>query len=484
MGGQPAVNDPLIARFADACAATSPLDLRVGLADGGVLAEGTVHQPFTLVGRDEACDVTLSDPDVHPRHAWFQVIDGGVFAIDLGSRAGVVWPDGSRGPGWVDPGTAVRVGPFRVTLRKPPGDRRPARSDPSPLQSDPHITRTRPAVQLEFRNGRRPKDRWSINRVLTLVGRADACKLHLSADDIAPYHCGLVLTPAGLWVVDLSGRGVVVNGERMRVAPLPDGAELWVGRFLIACRTPVSGDAPPAPRTGHGRGGSVTRPSADPQTRATTVLPLAPDDEVPLGGLPTLDPVSGLPSSHILFDAFRRPDQSGPISAPILLASLPDPVGPLSPTGARSGGLGVAVPAPSTPPAEHPAAALLGQLTEIHGQMAEQVQQALRLVAQLGGQGRAGQAAAVAQELGRIKELNAELSRLQGEVTRLILAQTAGPAADTAVYNLSRTAAHSTRTPDAADAIHDWVRERIGVLHRERQARWDKLAGLLAAVEA
>ena len=29
-------SDPLIARFAEACGATSPLDLRVDLADGGV----------------------------------------------------------------------------------------------------------------------------------------------------------------------------------------------------------------------------------------------------------------------------------------------------------------------------------------------------------------------------------------------------------------------------------------------------------------
>src|SRR4051812_44136608 len=86
------VSDPLIARFADACGATAPLDLRVDLADGGVLAEGSVNQPFTLVGRDDACDVTLSDPEINPRHAWIQVIGGRAFAIDLGSRTGLAWP--------------------------------------------------------------------------------------------------------------------------------------------------------------------------------------------------------------------------------------------------------------------------------------------------------------------------------------------------------------------------------------------------------
>ena len=34
-----------------------------------------------------------------------------------------------------------------------------------------------------------------------------AGKIHLNADDIAGFHCGLVLTPGGLWMVNLSGRG-------------------------------------------------------------------------------------------------------------------------------------------------------------------------------------------------------------------------------------------------------------------------------------
>src|SRR4051812_34900611 len=103
------MNDPLISRFADACGATAPLDLRVGDPDGSMLAEGRVLQPFTLIGRDDACDVTLSDPDVNPRHAWIQVLGGRVHAFDLGSRTGLVWPDGKNRSGWLDVGTPVRV---------------------------------------------------------------------------------------------------------------------------------------------------------------------------------------------------------------------------------------------------------------------------------------------------------------------------------------------------------------------------------------
>jgi len=460
------VNDPLIARFAEACGARGPLDLRVGQADGRVMAEGSVPQPFTLVGRDDVCEVTLTDPDVHPRHAWIQVLDGRAYALDLGSRAGVVWPDGSRGPGWMDPGTTLKVGPFRLTLRNPVSPR-PGRFDGDPVLADPNISTTRPVVQLEFKNGRPPKDRWVVNRVLTLVGKSEACKLNLVADDVAPYHCGLVLTPTGLWVVDLSGRGVVVNGERMRVAPLPDGAALGIGRFQIGCRYPVSNDTPSGLRLRTGR--------TAPARTTGPAPPPPPDDEVPLGGLSTLESSAGLPSSHILHGAFRRPSSSGPISAPILLA------GPGSDAiaAAKSGRIGVPVPAPEVASADHPAAALIGQLAEIHGQMFEQLQQALLMMARLCGEVRAGRAAAVEVELVRLKELNGELARLQGEVTRLALAEAGSkkmPKYDPSDPTGARGAAGS-------DAIHDWVQERIGKLHRERRERWDTLVGLFAGGE-
>ncbi|MBX9581956.1 MAG: FHA domain-containing protein, partial [Gemmataceae bacterium] len=86
------MNDPLIDRFAAACGAAGPLGLSVGLADGTPLADGRVDQPFALVGRDDACDVTLTDPAVDPRHAWLQVVGGRVYAVDLGSRSGLRWP--------------------------------------------------------------------------------------------------------------------------------------------------------------------------------------------------------------------------------------------------------------------------------------------------------------------------------------------------------------------------------------------------------
>jgi hypothetical protein len=159
------------------------------------------------------------------------------------------------------------------------------------------------------------------------------------------------------------------------------------------------------------------------------------------------------------------------MSAPILLAA-----GPTSDAAPNSGRIGVPVPAPVAAPVDHPAAALIGQLAEIHSQMFEQLQQALLMMARMCGEVRAGRAAAVEPELVRIKELNSELARLQGEVTRLALAE-AGSKEMTALDDSDAVAA---RGAAGSEAIHDWVEERIGKLHRERRERWDRLIGLFA----
>jgi pSer/pThr/pTyr-binding forkhead associated (FHA) protein len=466
------VNDPLIARFAQACGAAHPLNLRVGLGDGGVLAEGSVQQPFTLIGRDDACDVTLNDPEVNPRHAWFQVVGGRVYTLDLGSRNGLAWPDGSKRSGWLDPQTPVRVGPFHLQLRSGVSDRTgPGERDP--LVADPDAARKFPIVQLDFRNGKRAKDRWTVNRPLTLVGRSDACKLHLQADDISSFHCGLVLTPAGLWVVDLSARGVVVNGERMRVAPLNHGAELWVGRFLIGCHYPALGDTPCAGRASH----SSTHVKG--QGKKSVPPPPIAEDEVPLGGMPVNDPASGLPSSHILCDAFAIPSSSGPISAPIFVSGTSGALPPNMPIPVPPQPRPTVPPPPSLPelPAHTSLAPLLEQLSDLHAQMLDQFQHSLVLMAKLVSRSPSADSRVLQQELTRIQEVNAELAKLQGEVTRQTFAGLA-PSDQTPLPGAAPIGLR-TRTPLPAEAIQEWVETRIGALQNERRHRWDKLRSLV-----
>jgi pSer/pThr/pTyr-binding forkhead associated (FHA) protein len=467
------LKDPVISRFAEACGAAAPLDLRVDLIEGKRRAEGRVPMPFTLVGRDDACDVTLTDPEVNPRHAWLQVVGGRVLAVDLGSRTGLGWPGQGTGSGWLDVGVPVRIGPFQLRLCSPVSPH-PVQFPPrySPLQSDPAVHRFETTAVLEFRNGKRARDRWAVNRLVTLVGRAPECKIRLTADDIAAYHCGLVMTPSGLWVVDLSGRGVVVNGERMRVSPLHPGAELWIGRFLIGL---------------HGKAARRTVPPG-PQVRAHSLAEPA-EDEVPLGVAPPRDPVAGLPSSHIMADAFQLwgAGSAGGVSNPILVSgSGPAPlVRPVLPAP-RTAPLGPKHPGHSEPPSRNPVppsattvAALLRELGELHGQMLTQFEQSLGLMVRLFACLGPEQLPAMQRELARIQELNGELGRLQAELAHRV-ADRPSPQAPP-----SRAAPATATPPPAPDstALHDWVADRIGTLQRERQARWQSLVGMFAAVE-
>jgi pSer/pThr/pTyr-binding forkhead associated (FHA) protein len=491
------VSDPIIARFAEACGASAPLHLRVDLAEGSRRAEGTVAMPFTLVGRDDACDVTLTDPEVNPRHAWLQVVGGRVLAVDLGSRTGLAWPGQGTGSGWLDVGVPMRIGPFQIRLCAPVSTQPiPFAHRYSPLQSDPLVLQSVWTFSLEFRNGKRARDRWTVNRLITLVGRASECKIRLSADDIAAYHCGLVLTPTSLWVVDLSGRGVVVNGERMRVSPLAPGAELWIGRFLIGLHAKSTTFTLSSER------GGIESPSvraAIPPGAGSFAEPS--EDEVPLGVAPPRDPHAGLPSSHIMADAFPIWG-AGPagVSNPILITGSEPPheIHPVvravrstatQQLGPKEASATKRIEDPRAGMSDRPlldsaaattAASLLRQLGELHGQILTQFEQSLGLMVRLFACLEPDQLPPLQQELARIQELNAELGHLQAE-----LARRAADIPATSTSFVHADPPHDT-IPTALNstALHDWVADRINSLQKERQARWQSLVGLFASTES
>ncbi len=492
--------DPLIARFAVACGVSGPLSLRVELADGGVLAEGLVSQPFAVVGRDDACEVTLADPEVNMRHAWLQAIGGRVFAVDLGR--GLTWPGGARGSGWLDVGTPVRIGPFQLSLTSP-ASTQPTSYPPgyNPLASDNDV-KSQLAVTLEFRNGRRGKDRWTVNRLLTLVGRSPDCKIHLNSEDISAYHCGIVSTPGGLWVVDLSGRGVVVNGDRMRVAPLAQGAELWVGRFLIGCQyqSPPAGSVPslvesriaPKPSSSNlaksatpvsSNGQSPNSTSASDGARvASTPAASEVEDEVDFGA----DPESGdLPASHIMADAFRHkgPAPSGAMSNPILVSgSGPKPPPVLPESLLDSDGASELALAP-----------LLRQMADLHGRAVAEFQQTQLLFGQLFSCVARENLATLQHELNRILDISAEIASLQSAVSKQSLEQAAqerehqlnAPAPDTGEPRSADWVPPHTQTPlpeqqplprlpEGISALPHPA-ERLAALQQDRAARWQAL---------
>jgi FHA domain len=229
-----------LARFATSCGAFAPLSIAIEYHDGVVAATGTLAQPFALVGRDAACDIALDSLELLPQTAFLQVVGGQVFVGDLGTPAGLRWHHGRHPYGWMYPLEPIQFGPFALRLLQPVSPHpAPFGATFHPLVPGPDVPLGLPPVEIAFVTGQADRDRWPVNRVVTFIGSAPDCKIHLAGDDIAPRHCYLLHLPDGLWVVDLTGRPAVrVNGQLTRFARLGEGDELQVGRFVMGVTYP------------------------------------------------------------------------------------------------------------------------------------------------------------------------------------------------------------------------------------------------------
>jgi pSer/pThr/pTyr-binding forkhead associated (FHA) protein len=224
----------IIDQFLSACHAPARLELQAAGAEGQAAGQFNAAQPFALVGRDPANDLYLDDPQISQRHAFVQVIGGRLFCVDLGSRTGIRC-NGVQGiSGWVDPGQDLEIGPYTIRYTNQRANLPAALLGVNPLESrgvDPQLL---PPFTLEFANGLTRQARWRISRILTLAGRATGCKLQLADVTVSRYHCALLGSPQGLWIIDLLGKdGTRVNGERVRWAMLEDGDRIQMGKFLI-----------------------------------------------------------------------------------------------------------------------------------------------------------------------------------------------------------------------------------------------------------
>src|ERR1700722_5656123 len=95
--------------FALACKATSLLRFRAKHRTTGAEQAYSVHSPYVFVGRSPSAGIRLDDPSISQCHAYLQVIEGALFCIDVGSRTGVVWDDGSQGRGWIRADQTLRI---------------------------------------------------------------------------------------------------------------------------------------------------------------------------------------------------------------------------------------------------------------------------------------------------------------------------------------------------------------------------------------
>ena len=84
-------------------------------------------------------------------------------------------------------------------------------------------------------------------------------------------------------------------------------------------------------------------------------------------------------------------------------------------------------------------------------------------------------------ELARIQELNVELGKYQAEIIRLALTRVMAGGQPGFLPSVSDETPLSSRTLDGTEAIQDWVQQQMVTLQKERQSRWQKLAGLVGA---
>jgi len=242
----------------------SPLGVAVGAppkfiaVTGPDVGEPRLHvmeDPFALVGRSNDCDIHLVDAGVSYRHAYLQVIGSRVLCIDLCSRTGVIWDEGPRPSDWLLAGRSARIGPYRLSVSHgPPGmssggeeNESSAEAAFNPLETHAAGAATLPKVHLEALDNTLPQSRWSVDRMLTLVGRSEGCSLRLPHKAVSSVHCSLFLGPDGFFVVDLLGRGGTrVDEQPVRCEQLRDGSILGVGEYAMRVCIDDSNSAGPA----------------------------------------------------------------------------------------------------------------------------------------------------------------------------------------------------------------------------------------------
>jgi hypothetical protein len=219
-----------------------PIPLRISVrAPDGTSRQVEVAAPFALVGRGEGCDVRIPESTASFRHVYLQAIGHRVACIDLQSVTGIQF----RGPdchGWLSSEHVFEVGGWSLNLTdslwtadetlKPPLDFRPR---------DEHRAEygTLPIVDLELLNTSKKGERWPVNRIITLLGRDERCRITIKDERLSRAHCSLLLLPSGLWVIDLLGKGgIQVDGQPCRCMLLSEGHELKVGPYLLGARYP------------------------------------------------------------------------------------------------------------------------------------------------------------------------------------------------------------------------------------------------------
>jgi pSer/pThr/pTyr-binding forkhead associated (FHA) protein len=408
-----------------------PLEFDLRPADDAPPRRLTFDQPFVVIGRAAGADLQVDGVGVGQRHAYMQAIGGRVFAVDLESRTGLIWPGGPRPAGWLHADQPVRLGSAEICLRST-APRSSLGNPADPLLSIDADPQALSRTVFEVGMGTESPVRWRVNRPLTLVGRAGPCKLRLRDLRVSGFHCSLVAGPLGVWAVDLLSReGIWHNGERVRWTLLANGDRLEIGPFLLRVvedePAPAMGEVAAA-RVGDRRPVPVKAPQ--PFTPRATQLVSAP----PAGAI---DPARLAMEKSLL---------------------LP----------------------------------VIDQFNQMQQQMFDQFHQSILTMAQMFSTMHKEQMTMVREEMDHLRRITAELQELQAQkaqsaqngaeaktvatVERKSAQVDVGerPAAVPAWDLESKAPAEATANAGAAD-VHDWLSQRIASLQEERQGRWQKV---------
>lgn len=426
--------------FLQACEAVSALRLEVTDLRTSKTNRYVFSQPYVVIGREDGAGLVLEDPQVSRRHAYFQVVRGRIFCVDLASRTGTRWGANSERAGWISPDQPVTIGPYLIR----PCDDGPIR-DQVPLVD----------VDLELWEGAVHRTHWRVERVLALVGRSSACNLQLANQDVPRFLCSLLRTPVGAWVIDLEGAGIVINGARVQYAKVEHGDELRIGPYTIRF-----------------------------QCSALPSLRIVRDQE---SG--TRSGMAALP--HTANGLGRFTDRQ--------LATRPSPMPAVSPgTPSLSSGM-TTIPGGSGS-AESLLFDLRNHLAQGPPQVSDQLSQSMMMMAQAFGVLFQEQMHLIREELEQIRQLTRELetlrARLQSpELARLGASELTPPSEDAAGVKKLRIAQDDEganlgtakdpakivvgdpQSQEELNNLHEMLCQRIATFQEERDSRWQKILG-------
>jgi pSer/pThr/pTyr-binding forkhead associated (FHA) protein len=221
--------------FFDACGGVDTISVSARMLDSQASAD--VHlfrQPFFIIGRSSQCDLVVPDRTAGFRHIYVQLISGRWFFINLARISRTASGRGQPESGWFDAGCQLTVGSHVVT--------HVATGPQAGALAVPHAQPPRdlPIFELEMLKPTRAPINPSTMRFcapVTLIGASPKCELFLNDESVSKVHASVVLTPRGLWVIDLLGRGgVLVDGRAAFWKQINDGTVLQIGRYHIRVR--------------------------------------------------------------------------------------------------------------------------------------------------------------------------------------------------------------------------------------------------------